>query len=180
MRGTTTALGTPYPLGLLLPAVFQEDDLLMRFTGAIDLLIAPAISTLDCLAAYVDPALAPPDYLGWLATWVGIELDETWPVEQQRAAITEAVALHRGRGTVGGLRRQLELATGGEVEVLDSGGVSWSVVPVDEPAGQAPPSVQVIARSNKIGLAALEAVVDAAKPAQVVHEVRIEPVSGER
>lgn len=180
MRGTTTALGTPYPLGTLLPAVFQEDDLLMRFTAAIDLLLAPAISTLDCLTAYVDPALAPPDYLGWLAGWVGIELEETWPVEQQRSTIAEAVALHRGRGTVGGLRRQLELLTGGEVEVLDSGGVSWSVKPVDESADEAPATVHIIAKGTEIDLVSLEAAVDAAKPAHVAHEVRIEPVSDER
>jgi len=132
MRGTTPDLGTAYPLGALLPALLQEDPLLMRFTEAIDEVLAPAISALDCLAAYVDPALAPPDYLGWLAGWVGIDLDETWPVELQRAEIARAVTLHRGRGTVDGLRQQLELVTGGQVEVVDTGGISWSVEPVDE------------------------------------------------
>ncbi|MGW6278560.1 phage tail protein I [Kribbella sp. NPDC055071] len=174
MRGTTPELGTPYPLGPLLPAVLQEDPLLMRFTEAIDAVLAPVISTLDCLEAYVDPALAPPDYLGWLAGWVGIELDETWPVDQQRAEIASAVELHRGRGTVDGLRRQLELVTGGEVEVVDTGGTSWSVEPVDESDAHFVPKVTVVVRGSRVSMSAVEAAVDAAKPAHVVHDVRID------
>jgi phage tail-like protein len=174
MRGTTTGLGTPYPLSSLLPAVFQEDALLMRFTAALDQILAPAISVLDCLPAYVDPALAPPDYLGWLAGWVGIELDETWPVEQQRAEIARAVTLHRSRGTVEGLRQQLELVTGGEVEVLDTGGTSWSVEPVDRFGDLVAPKVTVIVRGSRVSLAAVDSAVDAAKPAHVAHEVRSE------
>ncbi|HET6296866.1 MAG TPA: phage tail protein I [Kribbella sp.] len=179
MRGTTPDLGTAYPLGALLPALLQEDPLLMRFTEAIDEVLAPAISALDCLAAYVDPALAPPDYLGWLAGWVGIDLDETWPVELQRAEIARAVTLHRGRGTVDGLRQQLELVTGGQVEVVDTGGISWSVEPVDESDQQFAPKVTVVVSGSRVSLTAVEAAVDAAKPAHVVHEVRIEqPLNG--
>ncbi|WP_405059628.1 phage tail protein I [Kribbella sp. NBC_01505] len=174
MRGTTGDFGTAYPLGSLLPAVLQEDPLLMRFTAAIDEVLAPAICALDCLAAYVDPALTPPDYLGWLAGWVGTDLDETWPVEQQRAQISRAMSLHHGRGTVDGLRRQLHIVTGGSVEVTDTGGTSWSVEPIDEADGQPAPKVTVVVNGSRVSLAAVDAVVDAAKPAHVVHEVRIE------
>ncbi|MEV8374607.1 phage tail protein I [Kribbella sp. NPDC056861] len=177
MRGTPGGLGTPYPLGSLLPGVFQEDEFLIRFTAAIDELIAPAIATLDCLAAYVDPALAPPDYLGWLAGWVGTELDETWSVEQQRAAIAQAVELHRGRGTIGGLSRQLELATGGEVEVTDTGGVRWSLEPVDDHTGHPPARLTVVIRGTDVSAAAVDDLVNAAKPAHVPHEVRVEPLN---
>ena len=145
----------------------------MRFTAALDDVLAPAISVLDCLTAYVDPALAPPDYLGWLADWVGIELDETWPVDQQRAVIAGAVTLHRGRGTVAGLRRQLELVTGGEVEVIDTGGTTWSVEPIDEPGEQPVPTVTVVISNSRVSPAAIDAAVDAAKPAHVVHEVKL-------
>lgn len=174
MRGTTTDLGTPYPLGTFLPSVLQEDDLLMRFTAAVDLLLAPAISALDCIAAYVDPALTPPDYLGWLAGWVGAELDETWPVDLQRAVIARAVNLHRGRGTLEGLRQQLALIVDGEIEVSDTGGVTWSTEPLDDPGAESPPRLKVVAWSNTADAAAVSAAVDAAKPAHVAHEVRIE------
>ncbi|GAA0957544.1 phage tail protein [Kribbella koreensis] len=178
MRGATTGLGTPYPLGSLLPAVFQEDPLLMRFTAAIDEVLAPAISTLDCLTAYVDPALAPPDYLGWLAGWVGVELDENWPVAQQRAEIARAVTAHRRRGTVDGLRQQLELVTGGEVEVSDTGGTTWSTAPVDGPSDRVVPKVTVVVTGSRVSRTAVDAAVDAAKPAHVLHEVQIvQPVN---
>lgn len=175
MRGTTTDIESPYPIGSFLPAVLQEDEVLMRFTAAVDFLLAPAISTLDCLAAYVDPALTPPDYLGWLAGWVGAALDERWPVDLQRAAISRAVELQRRRGTVEGLREQLELIIGGPVEITDTGGVTWSAEPVDDPVQEIVPRVVVVAHSNTVDLATLDAAVDAAKPAQVAHEVRIAP-----
>jgi phage tail-like protein len=175
VRGTTSNLETPHPLATFLPAVLQEDALLMQLTAAADRLLAPAISSLDCLAAYVDPALAPPDFLVWLAGWVGADLDETWQVELQRTVVARAMELHRGRGTLDGLRRQLTLVVGADVEVTDNGGVTWSIEPVDDPGQQVPPRVTVVARSNSVGLASLTAAVDAAKPAHVAHEVRIEP-----
>ncbi|TWD79384.1 phage tail P2-like protein [Kribbella amoyensis] len=175
MRGTTTELDTPYPLGSLLPAVLQEDELLMRFTAAVDLLLAPAISSLDCLGAYLDPALAPADFLGWLAGWVGAELDETWPVGLQRTAVAQAVELQRDRGTIAGLRRQLALITGADVEVTDTGGVTWSAEPVDGAGPVVPPRLEVVVRGNNLDAARLAAVVEAAKPAHVAHTVRVEP-----
>ncbi|MEU8224667.1 phage tail protein [Kribbella sp. NPDC048915] len=180
MRGTSLELATPYPLGSLLPPVLQEDPLLMQFTAAVDFLLAPAISSLDCLTAYVDPALAPPDGLGWLAGWVGADLIETWPIATQRAAIAQAVELQGGRGTVDGLRRHLMLLAGTDVEVTDTGGVTWSLEPVDDLGPQPTPQVFVVVRSNEITRSALDAAVDAAKPAHVTHEVRLEPVSDER
>ncbi|WP_344233138.1 phage tail protein [Kribbella hippodromi] len=179
MRGTATGLNTPYPLGTLLPPVLQEDELLMRLTEAVDELIAPAISALDCLAAYVDPALTPPDFLSWLSGWVGAELDETWPAELQRTALSRSVELHRDRGTVEGLRRQLMLLTGGEIAVTDTGGVTWSAEPIDHPESQPVPHVTVVAYSNTITLAALSSAVAAAKPAHVTHEVHLEQPPGD-
>ncbi|WP_157979753.1 phage tail protein [Kribbella monticola] len=166
-------LRSPYPLGELLPAVLQEDELLMRFTAGIDHLLAPAIAALDCIAAYVDPLLAPPDYLGWLAGWVGVDLDEAWPVEQQRAAVGGAVALHRSRGTSAGLREQLESASGGEVEIADSGGVTWSLEPSDERSEEIAAELVVVVRGGRLSQSAIEQLVDAAKPAYVVHRVQV-------
>jgi len=128
MRGLVD-VPMPYPIAGFLPALLQEDDLLVRWTEGLDAVLAPVVSTLDCLDAYLDPLLAPADFLLWLGDWVGAHLDENWPLERQRAAVLGAVEAHRLRGTVAGLRATLELATGGAVEVLDSGGVSWSTRP---------------------------------------------------
>ena len=64
-----------------------HDDLLGRLralpgarsaalTTGLDQVLAPVFSTLDGLEAYVDPGTAPSDFLDWLASWVGIELDQ--------------------------------------------------------------------------------------------------------
>jgi phage tail-like protein len=32
--------------------------------------LAPVVATIDCLGAYLDPALTPEDFLRWLGGWV--------------------------------------------------------------------------------------------------------------
>lgn len=176
MRGTIEGLATPTPLGPMLPAVYQEDDFSMRFVGGFDDVLAPIIGTLDCLIDYFDPALTPTDFLDWLGSWVGMELDESWATERRRAAVATAVEMYRMRGTISGLRANLEVLSGGTVEITDSGGVAWSTKPMGELPGQASPRLAV-----RVGLAetsdrvekAIDAIVATAKPAHVVHRVEV-------
>jgi phage tail-like protein len=92
-RGIVKGLPSPFPIGLMLPALFQSDDFSQRFTRGLDEVISPVFSVLDCFDAYLDPGLAPLDFLAWLATWVGVSLDENWPLERQRSLINRAVEL---------------------------------------------------------------------------------------
>ena len=176
MRGTVTGLPTAVPLAAMLPGVYQEDPFTVRFVSGFDDVLAPILSTLDCLAAYLDPALAPEDFLAWLAGWVGLELDERWPVSRRRAAVAQAARMYRMRGTVGGLRDNLEVLTGGDVRIADNGGVAWSVTPGAPLPGEDRPrlAVQVrVADSASVSVSAVDAVVAAAKPAHVVHRVEV-------
>jgi phage tail-like protein len=176
MRAAVAGLDTPYPIGTLLPAVFQEDPVAMRWTGALDEVLAPAISTLDCLAAYLDPRLAPADYVRWLADWLGTVLDENWPLDRQRAAVAQSVRLYRLRGTAEGLRALVEVVTGGEVELAENGGVRWSAAPNTPLPGepQARLTVRVtVARGTPVDAAALEELIVAEKPAHVPHHLEI-------
>jgi phage tail-like protein len=176
-RGTVPGLATPYRLADFLPAVYQEDDpFVVRFTSGLDEVLAPILATLDCLDAYVDPSVAPEDFLEWLAGWVGAILDENAPLPLRRAAVARAAELHRGRGTVAGLRTSLELLTGGEVRVADSGGVSWSRHPGGETPGDPAPRVSisvVVPAGTTVSAGAVQAVVAAAKPAHVEHNVEV-------
>lgn len=176
MRGMVSDLRTPYPIGAMLPAILQEDRVAMQLTEALDDVLAPAIATLDCLHAYLDPRLAPPDFLDWLAGWVGAELNENWPPERQRAIVAAAVGLHRMRGTVAGLRAYLELATGGTVEVTDSGGVAWSNTPDAPLPGETGPHLRVrvlVSEDSEISPTAIEDLVTSAKPVHVAHETQV-------
>lgn len=176
MRRAVEGLGTPYPIGTLMPAVFQEDPVTMAWTAALDDVLAPAISALDCMPAYADPMLAPEDFVGWLASWVGTVLDENWPLERQRATVAHSVRLYRTRGTVEGLRALIELVTAGEVEIAESGAVAWSAVPNTEPPGEAAPRLHVrvtLPRGASVDAAALEALIVAEKPAHVPHRLEV-------
>lgn len=177
MRGTIASLPSPNPLGPMLPAVYQEDDFTMRFMQGLDTVIAPAMLTLDCMIDYFDPALTPVDFLDWLAGWVGIEIDESWAEERRRAAVATAVEMYRMRGTISGLRANLEVLSGGQVEITDSGGVSWSSSPMGDLPGQDSPRLavrvtiqdEVTDRISK----AVDSIVATAKPAHVVHRAEV-------
>jgi phage tail-like protein len=175
MRAAIDGLGMPYPLGTLLPAIYQSDPASMAWTAGFDDVLAPVICTLDCLRAYIDPMLAPDDFLLWLAGWFGTALDENWPLDRQRSAVARSVVLYRQSGTVGGLRALLELVTGGEVEVSDSGGVTWSQAPNTPPPGEEEASVVVRIASGigPVDLKALDELVATAKPAHVAHLVEV-------
>lgn len=176
MRGSVLGLPTPYPIGELLPSVLQEDEFAMRWSAGCDDVLAPVIGVLDCIEAYVDPLLTPADFLAWLVGWVGATVDENWADESQRRAVAGAVLLHRSRGTVAGLRQQLELATGGTVDLVESGGVTYSTVP-DEgytPAAEAHLLVRVaVADPASVDIAALDSLIAAAKPAHLTHTIEV-------
>jgi phage tail-like protein len=176
MRGTVPGLGLPYPLGGLLPAVYQEDPVTMRWTEALDEVLAPIVLALDCITAYIDPLLAPEDFLQWLSGWFGAVLDENWPTERRRSVVAAAVGLYQSRGTVSGLRAHLELVTGGQVEIADNGGATYSSIPGAEPPGDPSPLLTVrvtVTDQAQVNVRALDALIRAAKPAHVLHRLEV-------
>jgi phage tail-like protein len=176
VRGILEELGTPRPLIDSLPGIYQEDDVARSLTGVFDDALAPVVSTIDNLPAYLDPALAPDDFLDWLAGWVGILPDETWSVERRRALVALAVQLYRKRGTAAGLAMHLRLLGAADVDVSDSGGSVWSKKPGTKAPGDASYTLTVTVTPPKKGqldAAKIDALVASAKPAHVVHEVTL-------
>jgi phage tail-like protein len=174
---------TPHPLALLLPGLFLDDTLMRgdaEFTrglcAGLDEVLAPASVTLDCLEAYFDPRLTPPDFLDWLATWVGLSLDQNWPEEQRRARVMEAGELYRWQGTVRGIIEHVRLYTGIVPEVHDSGGVGWSTTPDATVPGSAVTELRVqitVGADDDIDVIRLDAIVATVKPAHVPHAINI-------
>lgn len=174
MRGTVPGLEVAHPLGGLMPAAYAEDGFTMRLTRAFDEVLAPVPASLDCLDGYVDPLLAPEDFLTWLAAWCGMAVDENLPVRRQRALVCAAAELYRARGTVSGLRAHLELAGGGAVQVTDSGGVTWSSAPDDLVADDdGGPWVSVRVTGSEVSQRTLDALIAAIKPAHVLHRLEV-------
>ena len=175
-RGLLIGLAVPKPLIGTLPGLYQGDVLAESLTGAFDDVIAPILTTLDNFDSYLDPALTPEDFLEWLAGWVGLLPDETWPIERRRALVAVAADLYRSRGTAAGLAMHVRLLTAGDVEVSDSGGSVWSSTPGAAAPGDGSYTVTVKVKPPKKGgadRARIEALVAGAKPAHVKHRVEI-------
>jgi phage tail-like protein len=72
----------------------------------------------------LDPRSTPDECLPWLASFVGMILDERWASapsgrDVRRRMIEEAVWLFRYRGTLPGLKRFIEIYTGVQVIVME-------------------------------------------------------------
>jgi len=176
MRGLVEGLPTPHPLVAMLPSALQEDDFCTRMVSALDDVLAPIFSTLDCFPAYLDPALAPDDFVDWLASWVGVDIDETWTLERRRRLIQEAVALYRVRGTAAGLAAHIRLYAGATPEIEESGGCAWSQTADSALPGS--PEFRVTVRlrvDDDSGLrrTTVARIVDAARPAHVPYHLEI-------
>ncbi len=176
MRGAIDGLSTPHPLGVLLPAIYQEHDLTMRFTQAFDDVVAPLQVTLDCFDSYLDPDLTPDDVLRWLGGWVGLILDDDWPVERRRAMVRGIVGLYEQRGTVEGITRLVELYTGVRVEVVEGGAAGFSVVPDQELPGTAADAFIVRVLTDdpaSVDIKRIELLVTSSRPAHLPAVVEI-------
>jgi phage tail-like protein len=176
MREAVQELPSAYPIGAQLPAVYLEDEFTQRLTDALDTVLAPVFAVLDCFAMYLDPRLAPPDFLDWLSEWVALRLDEGWTPAQRRTLVTHAVQLHRWRGTAHGLSTITRLLTGGQVEIADSGGVTVSETHSSTLPGSSP--AQAIVRvkvpdPDKVDLRRLKSAVIETIPAHVAVRVEV-------
>jgi phage tail-like protein len=180
-RGSVEGLPCARPLGEELPALLQEDDFCQRFTQGLDDVLAPVYATLDCFDTYLDNALTPDDFVDWLASWVGVDIDENWPVAKRRALIDQAVALYRVRGTATGLAAHVGLYTGVTPEIADSGGCEWSQTADTALPGTIDASLTVrvlVDDPASVNMSTLERIVVASRPAHVVHRVEIVTSAG--
>ena len=114
-----------------LPAVFSEEpagaDFLGRFLSLFDTIRGQSNELISNLAGYFDPRATPAgtstssrdDFLGWLASWVGLALDRHWSEAKRRELVRLAYRLYELRGTAEGLRLHIKLYTGLEPRVLE-------------------------------------------------------------
>lgn len=106
-----------------LPRAFSREEqvasFLRRYLAMADGTLSELASRSDARRTLVDPAATPEEALPWLASFLGLALDERWPPARRRALIAEGTRLFRVRGTVPGLRRFLELCVGAPIVVIE-------------------------------------------------------------
>lgn len=138
-----------------LPAAFAPDPVSADFTDRLlavfDRGFREIEQHLDHQVAWFDPRSAPADasragtrdFLGWLASWIGLTLDRRWPEERRRRLLRDARGIYRLRGTREGLRRQLLtfLSMYGAGEACPPGPTGRPCPPCAPSPWQAPPLV---------------------------------------
>lgn len=68
----------------------------------------------------LNPDQCPAPLLGWLAWAFSVDFwDSGWPEEEKRAVLRDAIAVHRRKGTVGGVKRALRAAGYGDAEIVE-------------------------------------------------------------
>ena len=100
-----------------LPAVYAEDaettTVLEALLAGLESALGSEEALIDDLPLLFDPGAAPnPEWLDWLAGWLGFPLDAAWTEQTRRDAVARAWWLNERRGTAEGLRATVSLSLG--------------------------------------------------------------------
>jgi phage tail-like protein len=96
-----------------------NEDPLRRFLFTFQHLMTTVTDRIDRIVDLTDPMACDPKFLPWLASWVGFELDESLPINQQRELVRRAIRLYRARGTRGGIEEMIRVLTSAPVRVRE-------------------------------------------------------------
>jgi phage tail-like protein len=107
-----------------LPVGMLDSDFFVRFVSIFQELGDTLLEDADNIDNLLDVSVAPVPVVRWLGSWIGAAgIDASLPDELQRRIVASTAETLVWRGTASGLRRFLELTSGGPAEVVDGGGV---------------------------------------------------------
>jgi phage tail-like protein len=107
-----------------LPVGMLDGDFFVRFVSIFQEVGATLLEDADNIEYLSDVSVAPDAMVRWLGSWIGTEtIDPSLDDQVQRRIVAGAATTLTWRGTVHGLKRFLELTSGGPAEVEDGGGV---------------------------------------------------------
>ncbi len=96
-----------------------NDEPIRRMLFIFQHMMTTVTDPIDRLDELTDPMACEPQFLPWLASWVGFELDEALPVHQQRELVRRAIRLYRTRGTREGIEEMVTVLTSAPVRVRE-------------------------------------------------------------
>jgi phage tail-like protein len=107
-----------------LPVGMLDSDFFLRFASIFQEQSGTYLDAIDSLPNIIDPAVAPPSMVRFLAGWLALPpLRPSMDELDQRRTVMEMAEIRRWRGTKRGLTDLLALLTGGEVDISDRSGV---------------------------------------------------------
>ncbi len=179
-----------------LPAIYEETEFLSQFLKIFETILSGIDDEvkveysgieqiLDAVSDYFDPTYTPAEFLGWLANWVALELQEDWDEGVKRKLIRQIIPLYSKRGTKEGIKEFLKIYVGpgvsinewlspfqigvsstiGEDTILGGGPPHFFMVKVIIPE----PNLQLKARKEK----AVRTIIDLEKPAHTYYELEV-------
>jgi phage tail-like protein len=180
-----------------LPELYEQDELMGRLVMLFESFWAPIETQVGAMSHYLEPRTTPKAFMPWLASWLGLELDERLIEERQRELIRAAIRLHRRRGTKSALQEYLEIYTAGRVQIVEHRAVDFCLgaegklglgvalgtgnhphtftvtltLPADSSSEEAGDEVRV--------RRAVAAIIDAEKPAHTDYTLIVEHVSSQ-
>lgn len=126
-----------------LPVGMTDDDFFVRFVTIFQRVADTVVQQVDGVAHAFDPTVAPDNMVRLMAEWFGVDwVDSSLDVRLQREIVMRYAELIPWRGTRRGMVELLELLTGADVEVRDTGGVF-----AEGEAPQDPPHVRIDVQS---------------------------------
>ena len=102
-----------------LPALYRDDEFMGRFLLIFESVMKPLENAIGHLDLYFDPRMIPEPLLPWLASWLDLALDPTWPINKRRELVKSCAELYRWRGTKRGLSEYLQIYTGTVPEISE-------------------------------------------------------------
>lgn len=106
-----------------LPATYQEDPVgkyfLERFLSLFESMSYDMEEKIYGITQYFDSYAVDPTFINWLASWLGIVVDENWPDDVKRKFISRSFELYKLRGTPSGLKSMIEIFTGERARIIE-------------------------------------------------------------
>jgi phage tail-like protein len=111
--------------------MLAQDTFVQRMMPAFDEVLAPIISTLDCLDSYFDPEITPDDFLRYLSSWVNSHSENELSIPGLRHSVATAVAMSAWRGTTSSLHTRFFPYDLEEIVLEEGGGVTVNTTATD-------------------------------------------------
>ena len=165
-----------------LPALYRDDEFMGQFLLIFESVLKPLENSINNLELYLDPRKTPEVLLNWLASWVGLTLDPTLPLERRRELVKRSAELYRWRGTRRGLSEYLKVYTGTVPEISEYiPGMRLdpeTKLGIETKLGSSGKGhhftvTLYLDESNTVSTEAVKAIIDSQKPAQTVYTLDI-------
>ncbi len=186
-RSETSALSRRSTYLKYLPAIYSESDFMGRFLMIFEGIQGPIEGMVQNIAYYFDPNTTPEELLPWLASWVNVALDDSWPIERRRRLVKSAVELFQRRGTRRGMAEYLRVYAGVEPQIVEeSGGIplsgnarlGWNTV-LGSGTHHTFTVTLELDDPESLNVGHLKAIIEAEKPAHAGYKLRIVNASSE-